>query len=470
MVQEVAQEAEQEAQVDDAPRDEVARAVVARAAEDGLRLVRILYCDNDNVIRGKAVPAPRLASALEHGVGLTVAMQAMTLLDHLAEVPGMGAAGEVRMVPDPATFVVAPYLPATGIMLCDLVEADGRPWAADCRGFLRRMVARAADRGLAVRATFEPEWSLARREGSELVSIDQSLCFSTTGMNAAAEMIDDLVLALDEQGLEVELYQAELGWGQQEVPIRHAPGLEAADRHLLYRETVRAVAATHGLHALFAPKPWPDQAGNGCHIHFSVWDAGDETNLFHDGERPWSLSGLGESFLAGVLDHLPALVALTCASVNSYRRLQPRTWASAYRAWGVQNREAAIRLVPPALCSGPGSINAELKASDSSGNPHLGLGALIAAGLDGVERELRLPPTLDFDPGAAAPDRLRELGIERLPSTLGEALDALVADSLLTVAMGDPLLTSYLAVKRSDIEAFAGEPEAEELRRHADCY
>src|SRR5256884_1504236 len=326
--------------------------VVGRADTVGLRLVRFLYCDNDGVIRGKATGVSGLAERLETGIGLTVAMQAFSMLDRLASVDAMGPVGEIRLVPDPATFVVAPYAPATGVVLVDMRTLDGQPYPAEPRGFLRRMTDRAAGSGLEIVAAFEPEWSLARREGDAWVPIDESTCFSSSGMNAASDVIDDVVRALEAQGMVVEQYYPELGWGQQELSIRYAPALQAADNHLLYRETVRAVASPHGLQPSFAPKPWSDQAGNGCHVHWSAWNPDRSVNLFHREEGPWGLSDLARHFLAGVLEHLPALVALTAASVNSYRRLRPQMWASAYRVWGPDNREAAVRV--PSTFEAPG--------------------------------------------------------------------------------------------------------------------
>ena len=152
--------------------------------------------------------------------------------------------------------------------------------------------------------------------------------------------------ALEAQGITVEQYYPELGHGQHEISIRHAEALRAADNHIKLRETIRGVALEYGLYASLAPKPFPDQAGNGAHIHFSLWDA-DGRNVFYDRAAPDGLSTIGRQFIAGVLDHLPALVALTCPSVNSYKRLQPQSWSSAYTAWGHDNREAAVRVASP---------------------------------------------------------------------------------------------------------------------------
>ncbi len=440
--------------------------IVARAETAGLRLVRFLYCDNDGIIRGKSTGIAGLKDRLETGIGLTVAMQAFTMLDHLATVEGMGPVGEIRLVPDPDTFVIAPYAPHTGVLLVDMETLDGKPYAADGRAFLRRTVERAAGEDLEIVAAFEPEWSLARKVDGAFVPLDDSGCFTTTGMDVAQDVIDEIVAALEAQGLTVEQYYAELGWGQQELSIRHAPALQAADRHLLYRETVRGVALRHGLYASFAPKPWADQAGNGCHLHFSGWNRDRTVNRFYDPNAPYSLSELGKQFMAGILEHLPALVALTCASVNSYRRLQPQMWASAYRVWGPDNREGALRVASTFRGHEAESINIELKSSDSSANPYLALGGVIAAGLDGIQRRLQLPPPVTVDPHTMDEKARQAVGGDRLPQSLKEAAGNLKRDRVLMEALGDRLATSYIAVKELDIDAFAGADEAFEFRQH----
>lgn len=443
------------------------RAIVAQAEAAGLRLVRFLYCDNDGIIRGKTSGMSSLKDRLESGIGLTVAMQAFTMLDHLASVDGMGPVGEIRLVPDPTTFTIAPYAPHTGTVLVDMQTLDGKPYAADGRAFLKRMVSRAVDdHDLALVAAFEPEWSLATKAGDQFVPIDDSGCFTPTGMNVAAPVIDDVVAALEAQGMTVEQYYAELGWGQQELSIRHAPALQAADHHLLYRETVRGVALKHGLYASFAPKPWGDQAGNGCHLHFSGWNLDQTVNRFYDATGEYHLSTLARQFMAGILDHLPALIALTCASVNSYRRLQPQMWASAYRAWGPDNREGALRVASPYKGHEAESTNVELKASDSSANPYISLGGMIAAGLDGIERRLTLAPAVTVDPHTLDESERKKIGADRLPTSLKEAIGNLKRDDTLHKAMGERLATSYTAVKELDIEAFAAADDAFEFRQH----
>src|SRR5262250_3318690 len=445
----------------------LARRAVDQARRARVRLVRFLYTDNGGVTRGKATHVESLASRMADGIGLTVAMQAMNMLDQLTSVEGMGPVGEIRLVPDPETFVVLPYAPHAAAMTVDMRTLDGEPWGACPRSFLKRQIAACAAAGFGVRAAFEGEFTLAvQNADGSYAPLDQSLCFSTTGMATAAAVMDDIVANLEAQGIQVEQYYPELGHGQQELSIRHAPALAAADRQVFYRETVRGVAYRHGLFASLAPKPFPDQAGNGSHIHWSLWDVAGRRTLMHDPKGRFGVSALGSHFVAGVLEHLPALLALTCPSVNSYRRLQPHFWSSAYTAWGPDNREAAVRVPSTFPSDRAGSTNAELKASDSSANPYLALGGLLAAGLDGVTRGLEAGEPVLVDPGALSDTERQRRGIQRYPTTLRTALERLEADSVLMRALGPTLSRAYLAVKRSEAEAFAKESAAFETKHH----
>jgi glutamine synthetase len=439
-----------------------------KAHEADLRLVRFLWCGNDGTIRAKASAIGGLEGRIESGIGLTVAMQAMNGLDHLQPVEGMGPVGEIRLVPDPETFRVLPYAPRTGAMLVDLVQLTGEPAPQCPRTFLKRMAARLEERAGTLEVAFENEFSLATRENGELVPVDSSLCFSTIGLTASQAYVDTLVDALERQGIELEQYYAELGHGQQELSTAHAPALRAADEQVLVRETIRAVAASHGLVASLAPKPWPENAGNGGHVHFSLWK--DGKNLFHDPSAEDGLSTIARSFVAGVLAHLPGLCGLTAPSFNSYHRIVPQYWAGAFTCWGHDNREAPVRVPSLFWGSEEASTNVELKSADSSCNPYVAVGGLIAAGLDGIERGLEPPEPVEVDPATIPEDERSARGIHRLPAAQEEALDALESDQLLVDALGPTLATSYLAVRRSEWAAYSAGDEAFEQQGHFSKY
>jgi glutamine synthetase len=449
--------------------------VLRTAQEQQLRLVRFMYCDNGGILRGKATHVSGLERHMAEGIGQSLAMQAFAGVDALAPVAGMGPVGEFRLAPDPTTFVVLPHLPHTGMMLCDLLGLDHQPWAACPRSFLKRMVAEAARMSIAVQASFEHEFYLAREApDGGYQPYDRSLCYSAIGFDSSAVIIDDVIAALDSMGIQVEQFMPELGPGQQELSIHHAEALSAADNALLVRQVVHSVARAHGVIASFAAKPFLDAAGSGAHIHFSLWGAPgaphDGQNLLYDPQGRGAVSALGYHFIGGVLTHLPGLLALTCASPNSYRRLLPHFWSSAYTAYGFDNREGAIRIPSPFWGREAESTNLELKPSDHSGNPYLALGGLLAAGLDGIRRELDPGEPVDVDPGNFSDDERAQRGIKRLPQTLAAALDALEADIVLTEALGPTLAEAYVAVKRLESRYFADKSPEDEARQHFDKY
>ena len=438
--------------------------VVRKTDEAGLRLIRFLWCGNDGTVRAKASSRHGLERRLESGIGLTVAMQAMNGLDQLQPVEGLGPVGEIRLIPDLTTFRILPYAPQTGAVVTDHVDLDGQPAAVCQRSFLKRMEARLAERGLVLRAAFESEFSLATPEDGQFVPVDSGLCFSTIAMTASQDYANELAAALEAQEIVLEQYYAELGHGQQEISIRHRPALQAADEQLLVRETIRGVAAGQGLVASLAPKPWPDNAGNGAHVHFSLWEG--NRNSFYDGSAPDLLSGEARSFIAGLLEHLPGLCGLTAPSFNSYHRIVPQHWAGAFLCWGHDNREAPVRVASVFGGLEEASTNAELKACDASCNPYLALGGLIAAGLDGLEKGLEPPEPVEVDPATIAEGERAARGIMELPATQAEALDALAADPVLTAALGPDLAEPYLAVRRSEWAAYSAGDAAFEQQGH----
>jgi glutamine synthetase len=457
----------------DAADQEAIAAAVAQAESAGISLVWFLYADHGGIIRGKSASAATLPARMVTGIGHTVAMMAMSMLDHLQPVDGMGPVGEVRIMPDPATFVRLPYAPGAAAMLADLVHPDGQPWDACARTYLKQAIADLASQGYAASAAFEPEFTLGRREASpdggpdRLVPNDDSLCYSATGFHLAHDYTADLLQGLQAQGMVVEHYYPELGHGQQEISIRHAPALRAADNHVLYRETVRGTAFRRGMWASLAPKPIADQAGNGAHLHISLTDlgSGGQPAFYDPGDR-YQLSQTGYHFIGGLLAHLPALTALTCGSVNSYRRLAPQMWSSAYTVYGMDNREAAIRICSPMRDDPAATVNLEIKPSDSSANPYLALGAVIQAGLDGIRRKLDPGEAVNIDPATLSDAQRLAVGAHRLPASLAEALDALAADDLLLASLADLRSRAYLAVKRSEVAAFAGTDASYECFEH----
>jgi glutamine synthetase len=446
-----------------------AKEVVAAACRAGVKLIRFEYCDVSGVARTKAIHIAQLEHKLVEGVSLTRAQMSINLLEQVIHIEGMEPVGEIRLVPDPATFTLLPWVPASASVLCDQLGHDRLNWGACPRSYLKQVIERASGLGLSVAATFENEYYLAREQDGRYVPFDvpgHAPVYSTIGHDLNAELMVETTDALEAQGIIVEQAINEYGAGQQEISVRHAGALTAADNQMKFRDTVRGVALRHGLLASFAPKPYPDQIGSGAHVHFSLWDADGTRSLLYDNNAPRGLSKVGRHFIAGVTEHLPALVALTAPSYNSYSRLLPSAWASATTAWGFDNKEAALRVCSPFYKREEQTYNVEFKSVDASANPYLALGALIACGLDGVERELEPGEPSEHDPARMTPEELERGRVRALPTSMGAALDELEKDEFLLNTMGDLLSRCYLAVRRSEEEAFSAQDKEFEIRHH----
>ncbi|MDJ0702155.1 MAG: glutamine synthetase family protein [Leptolyngbyaceae cyanobacterium MO_188.B28] len=415
--------------------------------KQGVKFVRVLWCDNANVIRGKAIHIGALSRHIKYGVSLSAAQQAIPVMyDAVAPGSGLGPVGEVWLTPDWSTLTVLPYAPSHARVLGDMAK-DGEPWPWCSRQFLKRMIQAAAALGVEVMAAFEPEFYLLQVEGDKVAPADETVFAASLSMDIQRAVIDAIADALIAQNIPVEQYYPESGPGQQEITVRYTHALQAADQHIVLRETVRAIARQHGLRASFAAKIFESSAGSGCHLHLSLWRNGQ--NQMPDGNG--ELSPIARSFIAGILEHLPGLMAITTPSCNSYRRIRPHAWSGAFRAWGWDNREAAVRI--PSNPESPSPTQIELKTVDGSANPYLALGSVIAAGLEGIRRRLDPVEPVAVDPGMLTDEERTAHGITPLPTDLQTALEHLRQNSSLLEALGTPLATTFLAVRQAEWEA-----------------
>ena len=253
-----------------------------RAKSANIQLVRFAYCDYSGVTRAKVIHVSHLENKLREGLGLTRAQMAINLLEQLIEIEGMEPVGEVRLVPDPDTFSILPWTPGSASILCDQLDHNHLNWGACPRSFLQERVAQAESMGIKVEATFEDEFYLAREENDSYIPFDHAPVYSSIGLDLSASIMHDIVKALVEQDIVVEQAINEYGPGQQEISVRHVPAVRAADNQIKLRDTVRGVALRHNLLASFAPKPFPEEIGSGCHVHFSLWHKDGQRNLLYD--------------------------------------------------------------------------------------------------------------------------------------------------------------------------------------------
>ncbi len=275
-------------------------------------------------------------------------------------------------------------------------------------------------------------------------------------MNRLIECSDylrDVLRALAAEGINVEQLHPEYAAAQFEVSTAPSDPVGAADDSVLTRQTVRAVGHRYDWRTSYSPSVLAGHVGNGGHVHVSLWRDGQ--NLFAGGEGPYGITGDAEAFMAGILRELPALLVIGAPSVASYLRLVPQRWAGAFQAWGLENREAALRLVTGTAGFEPVAANLEVKCFDLSASPYLVTGTVLAAGLAGVKDKLRLPEEVSVDPATLSETELAAAGAKRLPASLTEALEHYQKSAVLAEALGHPLFETIAAVRRAELALFA---------------
>jgi glutamine synthetase len=431
----------------------------------GEELTMIAYCDLAGLVRGRSVPAATLDDRLKAGVGWVPANQAICCFGPLAEPNPWGSVGDRRLIPDIATRVhVDLWEDATPLdfVLSDATHTDGAPWDACPRTFLRQAVDELrTETGLRLMASFEHEFVLGGDVGGGP--------FTLAAQRAAEPFAGQVVAALRAAGADPEMILPEYGTGQWEVLVRPAEGVAAADRAAIVKEVVREVARRSGRSSTFSPLPDPDGIGNGVHVHLSLLDD-DGRNALYDADRPGALSELGGAFAAGLLQHLPALMAFTAPSGISYLRLTPHHWSAGTGALGYRNRECAVRICPVAEIAGGDlsrQFNLEYRGMDATASPHLGLAMLLRAGVAGIRAGLDAPKLLDRDPSELPPEELAAFGAAPVPADLDGALKAVEADAVLRGWLPDELWDCYHSLKRAELAEVAGCTAAEACARYA---
>jgi glutamine synthetase len=423
------------------------QATVELSARD-ITGVAVTWVDTSGVTRVKAVPLARLEHAAAWGIGMSPVFDAFLLDDSI--VSGRfagGPVGDLRLHPDLDRLAVLTALPGWAWAPADRYDQEGRRHPLDARGLATRERDRLAADGMAVKVAFELEWAVSLGRGDDFTPACAGPAYGMTRLTEQSDYLHDVLEALSAAGVTVEQIHPEYAAGQYEVSVAAEDAVGAADTFVLVRETVRAVSQRHDLRATFSPKVLADGVGNGAHIHLSLWR--DGANLMAGGEGRFGLTAAGEAFTAGILAHLPALLAIGAPSVASYLRLVPSHWAGAYACWGLENREAALRFVTGSAGNRGQAANVEVKCFDAAANPYLAVAALLTAGRTGLAEGGTLPDPVDVDPVSLQ-------DVTPLPSSLGAAVTAFEADAALKDALGEALIDTVATVRRGEIALFDG--------------
>ena len=417
-------------------------------------LIFVGTCDIAGLVRGKAFPASARERRWRKGVGWTHSNLMQTAFGPIFDTP-FGTGGDLMIVPDPNAEIRVDFADGSvteHFMLGDIRNTDGSPWECCPRAFLRRaMEALKAAGGLSLLAAFEQEFVYTGNENRP------GDAYALGAFRRQGSFGSAFVAALREAGVMPDSFLAEYGARQFEVTVAPAPALAAADHAVITREMARAAAHRLGHRAVFTPMPVMEGVGNGVHIHLSLWDDADRP-VTYNANGPLGLSATAASFAAGVLEHLPAVAAVTAPSPVSYLRLTPNRWAPTAIDIVRQDRGAALRVCPVFAPDDDmeEQFNLEFRVCDAAASPYLALGAVIFAGADGVRRGLALP----------------ELGGEppALPRSLSEALAALEASEAARGWFGPVFLEAYLRHKRSELAHVAGLDSAELCQQYFEIY
>ena len=454
------------------------QSVFEQAEAANVRFVSLQFTDIMGVVKNVHIPFHKFGDAVDHGLWFDG-----------SSIEGFARIHESDMFLDPdlETFGIIPWErdenSATAKVICDVYTPDGEPFAGDPRGVLRRQIERAEKLGFRYMTGPELEFFMLRRtapngteteagsNGSlnvEPLPHDQAGYFDLT-TDEAANVRKEMVEALEELGIVVEASHHEVAIGQHEIDFKYDDAMRTADNAVTFRTTLKAIAQQHGLYATFMPKPFHGINGNGMHTHQSLWSCDGKTNLFYDANDEYQLSQTARGFMAGLLAHARGMIAVLAPLVNSYKRLVPGFEAPVYISWARINRSALIR-IPQASRGRPEATRLELRCPDPSCNPYLAFAAMLAAGLDGIERKLELAKPVEENLYHFDDTMIRKQGVRTLPGSLEEALTEFAADEVIQNALGAHVCEWFLEATRAEWNDYRIRVTPWELERYLMTY
>ena len=443
---------------------EAAQDVIDEIEEEGVDFLRLQFTDILGTVKNVSVPADQAEKAFSEGIYFDGSS-----IEGFVRIQE----SDMRLVPDPDTFAILPWRTdeenASARLICDVINTStGEPFEGDPRYVLQQALERADELGYTVNAAPEPEFFLFEEDEDGRATTETSDAggyFDVAPKDLASDVRRDIIYGLEEMDFEIEASHHEVAQGQHEINFEYDDALSTADNVATFRTVVRAIAAQHDLHATFMPKPIPRINGSGMHTHISLFEDGE--NAFHDESDEFNLSEEAHQFIAGILEHAPALAAVTNPTVNSYKRLVPGYEAPVYVAWSDRNRSALIRK-PAARV--PAASRIEARFPDPSCNPYLAFAALIHAGLDGIERGLDCPDPVRENIYEFDEQKREEYGIETLPENLGEAVDALEADETVYSALGEHVGPKFVEAKTQEHTDYLVDVSQWEIDRYLETF
>ena len=438
-----------------------AQDVLDEIDEEDIEFLRLQFTDILGTVKNVSVPADQAEKAFTEGIYFDGSS-----IEGFVRIQE----SDMRLKPDPSTYAVLPWRDGRSArLICDVIDTStGEPFEGDPRRVLKNALDRAEEHGFTVNAAPEPEFFLFEEDEDGRATTntaDAGGYFDMAPKDLASDVRRDIIYGLEAMGLDVEASHHEVAQGQHEINFEYDDALSTADNVATFRTVVRAIAAQHDLHATFMPKPIPRINGSGMHTHISLFEDGE--NAFHDEDDEFNLSETAHSFIAGILEHAPALAAVTDPTVNSYKRLVPGYEAPVYVAWSDRNRSALIRK-PAARV--PAASRIEARFPDPSCNPYLAFAVLIHAGLDGIEQGLECPDPIRENIYEFDEQKREEYGIGTLPTNLGEAVDALKEDEVVLSALGPHVGEKFIEAKEAEFKDYLVDVSQWEIDRYLETF
>ena len=438
-------------------REEGKEYVLKMVKEHDVKFIRLWFTDILGLLKNFAITVEELEGALEEGMGFDG-----------SSIEGFARIDESDMValPDPDTFQLLPWRPrehhAVARMFCDILKPGGEPFEGDPRYVLKKNLKRAADMGYTFYVGPELEYFYFQ-DSKGTQALDEGGYFDMTPLDMAADLRRETVLTLEEMGIGVEYSHHEVAASQHEIDMRYTDALTMADSVMTYRLVVKQIALKHGIYATFMPKPVFGINGSGMHVHQSLFR--NDRNAFFDKSDKYYLSKVGKFYVAGLLRHAPEITSVTSQWINSYKRLVPGYEAPVYLSWARRNRADLIR-VPEYK---PGKENAtriEFRSPDPACNPYLAFGVMLAAGLEGIEKEYEVPDPVEENVYEMTEEEREKKGIGTLPASLWEAIQLTEKSEVVRKALGDHVLDSFIKNKKIECDQYRTQVTDYELKRY----
>jgi glutamine synthetase len=430
--------------------------IINLVKEQNVKFIRLWFTDILGQIKSFAITSEELEEAFDEGMGFDG-----------SSIKGYARIDESDMLakPDPSTFQLLPWRPkekAVGRMFCDILNPDGTPYEGDPRYALKRNLERLKEYGYSFFLGPELEFFYFKNsKGTEV--LDEGGYFDLTTLDAASDLRRETVLTLEEMGIKVEYSHHEVAPSQHEIDLRYAEALAMADNVMTYRIVVKEIATKYGHYATFMPKPIFGQNGSGMHTHQSLFKGSQ--NVFYDANDKFYLSDIAKKYIAGILKHAPEITAFANQWVNSYKRLVPGYEAPVYMAWARRNRSALVR-VPLYKPGKEQATRIELRSPDPACNPYLAFSVMLAAGLEGIEKNYELPDPVEKDIFDLSAEEKAELGIESLPGNLNQAIAQVEQSEVVRRALGDHIFENFITSKKIEWNEYRSHVHPYELEKY----